>query len=267
MVYKNTVFTAGDLCGKDFTHSEFVHCIFPKSGLQFINPPKGSRCLQVDGPTPVLRYDDMKQIILASSSIRRQELMQWLGIPFEIFPSDFAEEHVHFADFEDPEDYVATIATGKALVVAQHYPNAIIIASDTAVYLDGKVYGKPKNLDDARRILSALRGHTHTVYTAVVMRDGETGEKRIEVVTSDVTFLKFSNDELEQYIATSEPYDKAGGYALQGFAKCFVQDVQGSAMNVIGFPLITIRDMLENLGVEIEVDIERSIFEKTGYRS
>ena len=209
----------------------------------------------------------MKQIILASSSIRRQELMQWLGVPFEIFPSDFAEENVHFADFDDPEDYVATIATGKALVVAQQYSDALIIASDTTVYLEGKVYGKPKNLDDARKILSALRDHKHTVYTAVVMHDGEMGEKRVEVVKSEVTFLKFSDDELEHYIATSEPYDKAGGYALQGFAKRFVQDVQGSAMNVIGFPLMTVRDMLESLGIEIEVDVERSIIEKTGYRS
>ena len=209
----------------------------------------------------------MKRIILASSSIRRQELMQWLGVPFEIFPSDFAEENVRFADFDDPEDYVATIATGKALVVAQRYPNALVIASDTTVYLGGKVYGKPKNLDDARKTLSALRDRKHTVYTAIVMHDGETGEKRIEVVTSDVIFLKFSDDELDQYIGTSEPYNKAGGYALQGFAKRFVQDVQGSAMNVIGFPLMTVRDMLENLGVEIEVDVERSIFEKTGYRS
>ncbi len=226
-----------------------------------------SSSLKLYPSSVVLRYGDMKQIILASSSIRRQELMQWLGIPFEICPSDFAEEHVHFADFDDPEDYVSTIATGKALVTAEHYPDAIIIASDTTVYLDGKVYGKPKNLDDARRILSALRDHKHTVYTAVVMHDGETREKRVEVVRSDVTFLKFSDDELEQYIATSEPYDKAGGYALQGFAKRFVQDVQGSAMNVIGFPLMTVRDMLENLGVEIEVDVEGSIFEKTGYRS
>lgn len=214
----------------------------------------------------------MKQIVLASSSYRRQEMMKWLGIPFEILPSEFPEEAVHFEDFSvggmpDPEAYVMTIAEGKALMVQQKRPEALVIASDTTVYLDGVIYGKPKNLDDAREILKKLRGKTHTVYTGVLMLDGEIGERRSEVVQSKVTFLPFSDAVLEQYIGTSEPYDKAGGYALQGFAKRFVKDVRGSATNVVGFPIITVRDMLEELGVSIEVDIEESVFQKTGYRS
>jgi septum formation protein len=188
-------------------------------------------------------------------------------VEFEVQPSDFPEESVHFEDFDEPEDYVATIAVGKALVVAQNNPDALVIASDTMVYLDGKMYGKPKNLDDARNMLKTLRDRHHIVFSGVVMIDGETGEKRTEVVKSLVTFGQFTDNELEHYIATSEPYDKAGGYALQGYAKRFVTDVQGSAMNVVGFPLMTVRDMLEELGVEIEVDLEESIFQKTGYRS
>lgn len=209
----------------------------------------------------------MKDIILASSSFRRQEMMRWLGVPFTIEVSDFSEESVPFSDFDEPEDFVSTVALGKVLVVSKNHPFSLVIGSDTGVFLDGTMFGKPKDLDAARAMLIALRGRTHTVYTAVVMHDGETGEKRTEIVKSEVTFGNFADKILEQYIATSEPYDKAGGYALQGFAKKFVTDVKGSAMNVVGFPVLTVRDMLEDLGVQIDVDLETSIFEKTGYRS
>ena len=209
----------------------------------------------------------MKHIVLASTSARRQEILRWLGVPFEIVPSNFDEDAVRFSDFDDPEGYVATIASGKAYVVSQLHPNALIIASDTMVYMDGVMYGKPRDLTHAREIMKALSGKTHTVYTAVVMVDGETGDRRTEIVSSQVIFFPMNNDEIERYIATSEPYDKAGGYALQGYAKKFIQEVRGSAMNVVGFPVITVRDMLEEFGVPIDVDIEESVFQKTGYRS
>lgn len=209
----------------------------------------------------------MKNIVLASSSFRRQEMLKWLGIPFEIEVSNFAEESVKREDFDEPEDYVATIAMGKALTVKEKFPDALVIASDTMVYLDGVFYGKPKDLDHARKMMQALRGNTHTVYTAVVMLDGESGESRTEIVESNVRFGNFAGEQLEKYIATSEPYDKAGGYALQGFAQTFVEDVQGSATNVIGFPLMVVRDMLEELGVPIDVNVEESVFQKTGYRT
>lgn len=193
--------------------------------------------------------------------------MGWLGIPFETVVSNFPEESVKQEDFEDPEDYVATVATGKALMVQQQYPDALIIASDTMVFLDGELHGKPMDLDHARKMIRKLRGKTHTVYTAVVILNGETGDQRVEIVKSQVRFGNFPDEQLEKYIGTSEPYDKAGGYALQGFGKHFVEDVQGSATNVIGFPLLVVRDMLEELGVPIEVNIEESVFEKTGYRN
>lgn len=209
----------------------------------------------------------MKKIVLASGSFRRQEMMGWLGVPFEIVVSNFPEDSVKFTDFDDPEDYVATIATGKALSVQQHYPDALIIASDTMVFLNNEPFGKPKDLDHARLMIKKLRGKTHTVYSAVVMIDGETDEHRTEIVKSEVRFANFPDTQLEKYIATSEPYDKAGGYALQGFAKQFVEDVQGSATNVIGFPLLVVSDMLEGMGVPVEVNVEESVFQKTGYRN
>lgn len=209
----------------------------------------------------------MKHIILASTSNRRQEILRWLGVQFEIVPSNFDEEAVKFSDFDDPEEYVATIAAGKAYTVLQLHPNALIIASDTMVFLDGVMHGKPKDLSHARNMMKTFSGKTHTVYTAVVMMDGESGDRRTEIVSSHVTFFTLTDDEIERYISTSEPYDKAGGYALQGYAKKFVREVKGSAMNVVGFPVLTVRDMLEEFGIEIEVDIEESVFQKTGFRS
>lgn len=211
-------------------------------------------------------------IILASTSFRRQEMLKWLGIPFDIVASNFPEENVKFEDFmqdgfEDPEGYVTTIAQGKALTVLDEHPLDLIIASDTMVYLDGVMYGKPKDLDDAREMLKKLRGKTHAVYTAVVMVYGKIGEWRKEVVKTEVTFFDFSDEALEKYINTSEPYDKAGGYAFQGVAKQFVKDVKGSVTNVIGFPLLVVRDMLEEFGVQVDVNLEESIFQKMGYRS
>jgi len=210
----------------------------------------------------------MQEIILASGSERRIALMKWLGIPHRVVPSDFDESLVKPSDFEDDiEGFVVTVAMGKALAVLEKFPNALVISADTIVCLDGKIFGKPRDLSHAREMLRQLRGKQHTVYCGVVMINGETQERRIEVIKTQVTFSNFSDRELEQYIATSEPYDKAGGYALQGWAAKRVERIDGSSLNVVGFPLITVRDMLEEMGVLVEVNLEQSILEKTGFTS
>ena len=210
----------------------------------------------------------MQEIILASGSDRRKELMKWLGIPHKVIVSEFDEHSILPKDFEDDiEGYVVTVAMGKGLTVLEQYPQALIISADTIVVLDGEIFGKPKDLSHAREMLQRLRGKKHSVYCGVVMLDGEIGERRVEVVETKVTFQNFSDQQLEQYIATSEPYDKAGGYALQGWAAKHIESVEGSALNVVGFPLLTVRDMLEELGVQVAVDLEQSILEKTGYTS
>ncbi|KKT31018.1 MAG: Maf [Microgenomates group bacterium GW2011_GWF2_45_18] len=210
----------------------------------------------------------MQQIVLASNSERRKEMMRWFGVPFIIDPSDFDERSIPVRDFEDdPEGYCVTIAECKLLPILDRHPKDLVISADTIVVLGDTIYGKPKDLDDARAILRALRGTTHQVYCGLRMTDGETGESRTEVVRSDVTFSHFSDEALEKYIATSEPYDKAGGYALQGVAGSFVESVQGSETNVVGFPIFIVRDMLESLGVPIHVNLEESVFAKTGFTS
>jgi len=208
----------------------------------------------------------MRNVILASTSDRRKELLTFLGIPFEVVPSGFPEEDVDRSDFDEPAEYVATLAMGKALAVADRYDDALIIGSDTIVYLDGEYYGKPKNLDDARRILKALRGKRHRVLSAVCIMDTLTGEKQVEVVETFVTFFPFTDDALENYIDTSESLGKAGAYAIQSGAKGFVSSVDGSLSNVVGLPLREVADMLEKFDIPIDVDVDALIEEQFTYR-
>lgn len=197
----------------------------------------------------------MRQFILASGSIRRKDLLEFLGVPFEIRVSHFPEEDVQFTDLMDPQDYVLARASGKGLLLAQEYPDAIILSADTDVFLHGQVFGKPKDLDDARRILKALRGQKHQVFTGFFLIDTLTGERYAEAVESRVEFFPFSDEELERYIATSESIGKAGAYAVQLGAKRFVKEVQGSLSNVVGLPLLQVATALEQLGIPIDVDV------------
>lgn len=208
----------------------------------------------------------MRDIILASNSARRKDLLEFLGVPFAVIPSDFPEEDVKNEDFATPKELVETLAAGKAFALADRHPDAIIIGADTMVFLNGIPYGKPKDLDDARRILEALRGQTHQVYTAICVLDTLTGERDIQSVMTDVTFFHFSDDQLERYIDTSEPLGKAGAYAIQMGAKAFVQSVDGSLSNVVGLPLRETANALEMLGVPIDVDVEAVIEEHFTYR-
>jgi septum formation protein len=228
----------------------------------------------------------MRQIILASGSARRKDIMEFLGIPFEIAISDFPEENVHFEDFDEASDYVSTIAMGKALTIASQYEDlsheatgsqngrigslretdvakgdALILAADTSVFLDGNVYNKPMDLDDARRILQALRARRHEVITAIVLLDTLTNQKEIQSVSTFVEFLPFSDEQLENYIETSESLGKAGAYAIQLGAKSFVKSIEGSLSNVVGLPIEETAALLEQFDVPIEVDIDTLVAE------
>lgn len=203
----------------------------------------------------------MKNIVLASRSPRRKELMQFLGVPFRVIPSDFPEEDVGRDDFDDPREYVATLATGKALTIAPQFPDALIIGVDTIVFLNGQYFGKPSDLHDARRILCALRGKHHQVFTGLYIEDTLTHEHSLEVVESLVTFFPFSDETLDAYISTSESLGKAGAYAIQGGAKKLVRSVEGSLSSVVGLPLRELADMLERFNVRIDVDVDKIIEE------
>ena len=179
------------------------------------------------------------RLILASGSPRRQELLRHMGYEFEILVPD-VDEHVS----GNARDIVNILSRRKAEAAAQQVSNGIIIASDTLVSYNGLPLGKPEDAQDAQRMLAMLSGNTHEVFTGVTILDAATGERETRVVRTGVSFRTLSSEEIDRYIATGEPMDKAGAYAIQGGAGCFVEAFDGSFENVVGFPVHEIRQML-----------------------
>ena len=187
-------------------------------------------------------------IVLASGSPRRRELLEMLKIsPLKIIPA-VGEERA--APGLRPEETVAELSLHKAAEVAEKCaPDDVIIAADTIVWFGGEILGKPKDHDDAVRMLSALSGSEHTEYTGVTVVRG--AETYTEVEASKVRFRTLSAREIEAYIATGEPMDKAGAYGAQGLAAVFVEGITGDFFNVMGLPLCRLGKMLAKLGVEL----------------
>jgi len=182
-------------------------------------------------------------LVLASASPRRRELLQLLTTEFECIASDIDETPIIG---ERPEDYVIRIAIDKAR--ACRAAGRLILAADTTVTIDGAILGKPSDKDDARTMLQRLSGREHWVHSAVAVRMGDTIRHRL--VSTHVTFEPLTEQLIERYLATSEPWDKAGAYAVQGFAGCFVSRLEGSYSGVVGLPLLETRVLLESFGVE-----------------
>ena len=155
----------------------------------------------------------MKDLILASQSPRRKELLSLYTTDFTVCVSDFDEDAV---TADTPARLVEQLARGKCLAVAKEHPGAVVLGCDTVVDVNGEVFGKPHSPDDARRMLRALSGATHYVHTGVCVSDGTRTESFVD--TCKVTFFPLSEEEIERYAATGEPYDKAGAYAIQGRA-------------------------------------------------
>ena len=184
-----------------------------------------------------------RPLILASGPPRRCELLARMGYTFEICTPD-VDEHVA----GHARDIVHTLAGRKARAAATHYTDGVIIASDTLVSLDGVPLGKPANEREAREMLAALSGREHEVFTGVCVLDAKTGKSETRTVRTGVTFRDITPEEIDAYIATGEPMDKAGAYAIQGGAHGFVEGFEGSYENVIGFPVDEIRVMLKDFG-------------------
>ncbi len=187
-----------------------------------------------------------RPLILASGSPRRRELLARMGYTFETCSPD-VDEHVA----GHARDIVLTLAQRKAQAAARQYADGVIIASDTLVSLDGVPLGKPANAEEARRMLTALSGRQHEVFTGVCVLDAKTGRCETRSVRTGVTFRALGPEEIEAYIATGEPMDKAGAYAIQGGAGRFVEALDGPFDNVVGFPTETVREMLEHF-IQIE---------------
>ena len=188
--------------------------------------------------------DAKRPLVLASGSPRRRELLAKMGYTFEICAPD-VDEHVA----GHARDIVYTLAQRKARAAAAHYKSGVIVASDTLVSLDGVPLGKPVDAADAHEMLMALSGREHEVFTGVCVLDAGTGESETRAVRTGVTFRPLSPAEVDAYIQTGEPMDKAGAYAIQGGAGDFVEALDGSFDNVVGFPTKDVTAMLENFGM------------------
>jgi septum formation protein len=187
------------------------------------------------------------KFILASSSPRRRELLASIGLDFEVLPSHVPE--VHQAG-EAPEEYVARLSRDKAAALAQQHRDRWVIAADTTVYLDQALLEKPVDAADAKRMLGTIAGQTHVVYTGVTLQNVERAYCDTRVAETEVRMLPLSAEEIEWYVASGEPLDKAGAYAAQGVGAVFIESIHGSYTNVVGLPLATLFQMLRRAGID-----------------
>ena len=184
------------------------------------------------------------RVILASQSPRRRELLNLVGIAHEVQPADIDESYLAG---ERPREHAERLARGKAAVIAAREPSAVIIGSDTIVVVDGEVLGKPVGDLDAVRMLARLAGRSHTVITSVAV--AWRGEIHSSVEEVDVTFHPLTRAEIDAYIATREPMDKAGAYGIQGYGATIVSRVDGDYFAVMGLPLQRLTRVLASLGI------------------
>ncbi len=186
-----------------------------------------------------------KRLILASRSTRRSELLKQIGFDFDVIPS-MTEENLILK--ESPEQHVTRLAEAKALEVGGRYPDGWVIAADTIVYIDGIILGKPKSREEASKMLHHLSGQEHWVWTGFSVRHLAKGIGDQEAVQTSVKVKPLSSVEMEWYIQTGEPFDKAGGYAIQGVGSFMIESICGSYTNVVGLPLCELIRMLNRLG-------------------
>ncbi|MCX5763999.1 MAG: Maf family protein [Gemmatimonadetes bacterium] len=183
-------------------------------------------------------------VILASASPRRRELLELVGIVHEVRPADIDES---LWPGETPVGHSERLARGKAHAIAAAAGDAVVIAADTIVVVDGDILGKPKDVAHATEMLRRLSGRQHTVYTAIAVARGERTESAVEAV--EVVFRALSDSEIAEYIATGEPMDKAGAYGIQGFGATIVERVDGDYFSVMGLGMRRLVALLERVGV------------------
>ena len=190
-------------------------------------------------------HDTKPALVLASSSPRRQELLREAGIVFEVCPAHIAEER---REGEAPEAYALRLAREKAAAVAARLPGRFVLGADTIVVLDDEVLEKPRDSEDAARMLRLLSGRGHQVTTAVSLVR-PSGQHETRASTTEVYFRELADDELLRYARSGEPLDKAGAYAIQGGAGPWVQRIQGEYSTVVGLPLSLVTEMLRAAGL------------------
>lgn len=184
-------------------------------------------------------------IILASASPRRHELLAMIGLPYEVHSPEVDENEVGL-----PQDLVQSLAQKKARAVQEAHPQRVILAADTLVYAKGEVLGKPRDEEDALRMLALLENDLHEVYTGVCVIDAA-GHEHVGVDKTDVRFIPITKQEMLAYVDSKEPFGKAGAYAIQGIAGMFISGIVGSYSNVIGLPLHLVKNLLSEAGIKL----------------
>ena len=183
------------------------------------------------------------KLILASKSPRRAELMDMLGFPYEAIGSDVSE---NVPDIIEPSCLVEYLAKSKADSVFQIHPGDCVIGCDTLVYINGEILGKPYTKEKSVLYLKKLRGCTHSVYTGICVRMGK--ECIVSHDCTEVSFGTISDEEIEWYVSTGDPFDKAGAYGIQGPAALFIETIRGNYFNVVGLPIPLLYHMLKKIG-------------------
>ncbi|MCL0032768.1 Maf family protein [Peptococcaceae bacterium] len=191
-------------------------------------------------------------LILASSSPRRHELLKMVGLSFEVEYPDISED----IPFTKPDEMVKTLAEKKARAVADVKSEGLVIGSDTLVFCDGDILGKPKNKEHAVSMLLKLQGNVHYVYSGVAIVDAKTKKSAVDYRRTKVIFKPMNLDEINAYVEAEKPFDKAGAYGIQGRAAVFIEGIEGCYYNVMGLPLACLFSMLK----EFDCNLVKSIF-------
>ena len=208
---------------------------------------------------PMSPFQSDPLIILASKSPRRRYLLEQAGLTFSVVPSHFDESTIPVAE---PSTFVKQLAAAKAVDVALKCPKSWVIGADTIVSIDQSILGKPGSVDDAQNMLRHLSGRTHQVYTGYCVLCRSQDRQFLDVVKTDVQFKNLTTDEINWYIHTREPFDKAGAYAIQGLGTFLVKRINGSYTNVVGLPVCEVIELLirENVvGFKLDIDNNRKL--------
>lgn len=196
------------------------------------------------------------KLILASSSPRRKQILDRIGLKFEIISPNINESDLSVK--MKPEKYCATLAKMKSTKISKNHPNALVIGADTIVSLDNLILNKPRDHLSAKKMLSMLSGKTHQVHTGICINWKKKDIQHSFNEISQVTFRELDEKEITYYITNFRPYDKAGSYGIQGWSSLFVKDIQGCYDNIVGFPISRIYEELKNLDINLLDSISES---------
>jgi septum formation protein len=190
----------------------------------------------------------MKKIILASASPRRKELLEKIGLKFEVEPSNHEEA---IPSVVEPHEFAQKISLKKAKVIASKHENAIVIAADTFIVFGNQIMGKPHTDTEARKMLEAINGQSHYVITGFSIVDTDSNMALSRAVETKVSIKKLTPAEIDAYVKSKEPLDKAGAYAIQGLGAVIVERIEGDYYNVMGLPLNALTEALKEFGIMI----------------